>query len=280
LASALFLVAGSGTLAAQEAPVADRPEPALPAVDRLNFTLSGQVGEQGGYGNDMLLGTLAIPLGHPFGLQLDVGAGRFDDDYKSEAGAFHLFWRNPTRAMVGFYGDWGYINPEHAGRVGFEGSYYFERVTLDILVGVNFGQHVDTQGFDEIDLAYYFTDNFKGTLGHRSTTRGQVANIGFEYMPAQAPNWSVYGQAEAGEDDNHSVFAGVRYEFGSKRQPTLIETDRQSRLPIRVPRNIVNVTRCGKLPEAKPATFWRKKMNTMCASRNDLKAKGADEGKL
>jgi hypothetical protein len=277
--TALFLAAGSSALRAQEVASPDRAQDDLPAVDRFNFTLSGLAGSQGGWSNDMVLGTFAIPMFHSFGLQFDMGVGKYDSAYQSEAGAFHVFWRNPSRGMVGFYGDWAYVNPEHAGRVGFEGAYYFDRVTVDVLVGVHFGQHVYTRGFDEIDVAYYFTDNLKGSIGHRNTTRGDVANIGFEYVPARAPNWSIFGEAEFGEDDNHSAFAGLRYEFGPP-PPSLLAGDRQAQVPTRIPRNIVDVTRCGELPESKPSTFWRSKMSTLCASKNELNREGAREGKI
>lgn len=250
-----------------------------PAVEGLNFTAAVQGGEQGGWSNHMFIGSMAVPVWQNFGIQADVGIGSFGSDYTSAAGGLHIFWRDPDTGMLGIYGDWGYVNPEHSGRVAIEASLYLDRVTVDVLAGVRFGQHVYTRAFDEVDFGYYFTDNFKASLGHRFTSRGHVANVSFEYMPESAAGWSIYGEAEIGEDDYSSAYAGIRYSFGAGPNSSLIERDRRSAVRIRIPRNIADDTRCGRLPEVKPKTFWRSEMSILCASKDELDDEGAIEGK-
>lgn len=252
-----------------------------PAVDGLNFKASALTGVVGGYANHMVVlsGATPIPYFNQFGAQVDVAVGNYRSDYNSAAAGLHLFWRDPSVGMLGIYGDWGYVNPEHAGRVGVEASIYNDRWTLDVFAGKQFGQHVFTKFVDEIDLAYYFTDNLRGSIGHRLTSRGHVGNVSFEYMPENLVGWSVFGEAEAGEDEYYGAWIGVRYSFGTGGANTLIERDRASGLKVRVPRNIASVTRCGDLAVTKPETWWRAEMSNLCASADEIADEGGVEGK-
>lgn len=252
-------------------PIAEQTD----AVSGINFTASIQAGSVGGNSNHMLVGSFTTPLWSAFGTQVDLAIGQYKDDYTSAAGGLHIFWRDPTVGMFGIYGDYGYINPEHSGRVGFEGSVYNGRYTLDFLAGARFGQHVYTKAFDEIDLSYYFTDNFRGSIGHRGTSRGNVANVNFEFANPDYAGWSLYGDAEVGEDDYTAAHIGVRFAFGSGSNASLIERDRQSSVKVRIPRGIADDTQCGVLPNAKPKTWWRARMWLLCASKDELAAEGA-----
>lgn len=259
------------------------------AVDGLNFQASVLTGVVGGYSNHMFQATVATPFPYfnQFGAQLDLAIGSYRSSYTSAAAGLHLFWRDPSVGLLGIYGDWGYVNPEHAGRVGIEAALYQGNWSVDALAGVTFGQHVDTEFFDEVDLSYYFTPDFKGSVGHRFTTRGNVGNIGFEYLASNgtASGWSLFGQAEAGEDDYYGAWIGLRYAFGGPSASSLIERDRQSGAMVRIPRNLASVTRCGDIPN--PANYhksWNgfhtEYTQNICGSKDDLAKYGAIEGKL
>jgi hypothetical protein len=252
-----------------------------PAVDGLNFKVGALAGVIGGYSNHMLLVTASAPVPYfsQFGAQLDLALGKYRSDYTSAAAGAHIFWRDPSIGLLGIYGDWGYVNPEHAGRVGFEGSLYIDRWTIDAFVGKQFGQHVYTKTVDEVDLSYYFTDNLRGSIGHRLTSRGNVGNVSFEFMPEVWGGWSVFGEAEGGEDDYYGGWAGIRYSFGTGSATTLIARDRTGDPRTRIPRNIASVTRCGELPHPKPKTWWRADMHNLCASEDELHHEGAEESK-
>lgn len=258
-----------------------------PAVDGFNLRLSALTGVVGGYSNHMFLASVAtpIPMVSGFGAQLDLGIGKYRHDYISAAAGLHLFWRDPGRGMIGIYGDWGYVNPEHAGRMGVEGAIYKDRWTLDGFAGVQFGQHVMTEFVDEVDLSYYFTDDLRGSIGHRLTSRGHAANIGFEFRPQQLSGWTVFGEAEAGEDDYYGAWIGMRVALGASAGASLIEQDRGSGVRIRIPRNIASVTQCGDIPN--PANYFKSwngfehhMSDHLCADEDELNSRGAIIGKM
>lgn len=252
------------------------PVPGIqPAVDGVNFKFSAVTGSLGGHHNHMFIASLAtpVPFAPSFGAQVDLGIGKYRDDYTSAAAGLHLFYRDPDRGLLGIYGDWAYVNPEHAGRVGVEAALYNDRWTLDLLLGKQFGQHVYTKFIDEVDLSYYFTDNFRGSIGHRLISRGHVGNISFEYLFANT-GWSLYGEAETGEDDYHGAWLGLRYAFGQGKATTLIARDRTADPMVRIPRNLASVTQCGNIAETKGSTWWRHEMDNLCASEEEIEDEG------
>ncbi|MGB7335592.1 MAG: hypothetical protein WBD01_07370 [Salaquimonas sp.] len=258
-----------------------------PAVDGVNFKFSAVTGVIGGYANHMFIASMATPMPFfpSFGIQLDLGIGDYRSGYTSAASALHLFYRNPETGMLGIYGDWGYVDNEHGGRMGIETALYSGRWSLDAVAGVRFGQHYDTEFFDEVDLSYYFTDNLKGSIGHRLISRGHVANVGFEYMPENVSGWSVFGEAEAGQDDYQAAWLGLRYSFGQSDAKSLIERDRKADPIVRIPRNLASLTRCGDI--ANPANYHKSwngfeytYTDNICGSKDDLNKYGAVETKL
>lgn len=249
------------------------------AVDRLSFSGSVLGGVEGTYDNIMALGSATMPLSSRISAQVDFGAGSYRSEYFAYTAGARVFWRYEGLGVLGFYADYANVDPEHAGRFGVEGAYYFDRVTIEALLGVRTGTNVYDAGFDEIDVSYYITDDLRASIGHRSTSRGQVGNIGVEYAPRALGGWTFFGEAEAGEDDNHSAFAGLRFTFGDGRYASLIERDRSGPMRTRVPRNIVDVTRCGELPEKQSASFGHRDMSILCASKDELDAENARESK-
>lgn len=249
-----------------------------PAVDGLNFKAGVVSGAIGGYHNHMFVGSVALPmpLMPSLGVQLDLGIGKYRKDYISAASGLHIFYRDPDKGLLGVYGDWGYVDNEHGGRVGLEVSTYQDRWSLEAMVGVQFGQHYLTEFVDEVDLAYYFTDNLKGSIGHRLLSRGHVANIAVEYAPSNN-GWSVYGEAEIGEDDYDGVWAGMRYSFGSSAGKSLIERDRQSDPIVRIPRNLANLTQCGDTQNGHESWngFETTSRVNLCADKDTLRNYGA-----
>lgn len=248
------------------------------SVDGWNFQAGITAGAVGGYSNHMLVVSVTGPL--PFfpkiGMQRDLAVGMYRDDYTSAASGMHIFYREKNLGMFGIYGDWGYVDNEHGGRVGVELSSYQDRWSVDVLAGVRFGQHFLTEFTDEVDLSYYFTDNFKASVGHRLTSRGHVGNVGFEYA-ASNNGWTVYGEAEIGEDDYDAAWAGVRYAFGSSRGKSLMQRDRESSVKVRIPRNIASVTQCGDTPNGHKSWNGFKTSNTinLCGDKDTLAQYGA-----
>lgn len=111
-----------------------------------------------------------------------------------------------------------------------EGEAYFGRFTLQGIAGVEFGNStsgvvgpssiltydVKTRFFDKINLAYYFTDNLKGYVGHRYVGGRNALALGGEAGfrlngPAMA---SLFVEGRIGENDFHGVWGRLRFYFG------------------------------------------------------------------
>lgn len=276
---AVVNTAHSADLLLDPTPVAQQPAPDQPAaaVDAVNFEVSILGGAYqrnvlGTASNAMFTGSVATPIPGfaNFGAQLDGAVGIYDGDFTSAAGGLHLFYRN-EKGLIGIYGDWAYTDPEHGGRVGFELSSYHDRWSVDALVGIQFGQHFETEFIDEVDLSYYYTDDLRVSVGHRLTSRGHVGNLSFEHLLNEQgfDGFSVFGEIEAGEDSYVGGFGGIRYAFGSNAS-TLIERDRSSSVQVRIPRNLSSVTQCGNLDVPRPATSLRAEQSNLCASEGQI----------
>ncbi len=277
-----FSVANAADLILDPTPVAEQPAPSQPAVavDALNFELSVLGGAYqrnvlGTASNAMFVASVATPLPifHNLGAQLDAAVGIYDGDFTSSAAGLHLFWRDSEKGMIGIYGDWAYTDPEHGGRVGVELSSYHDRWTVDAFLGMRFGQHFNTEFTDEVDLSYYYTDDFRVSVGHRLTSRGHVGNLSFESLITDVgvDGLSVFGEIEAGEDSYVGGFAGIRYAFGGN-STSLIERDRRSSVQVRIPRNLASVTQCGDLDVPRPETSLRGEQTNLCASEDEINA--------
>ena len=256
------------------------------AVDGLNFTAGLLGGSLDGSANGMGLISLATPFPYfsSFGVQGDLAYGLYDGTRASSsaAAALHIFWRNPGVGMLGIYGDWGYLSPVHSGRLGLEAAHYSGQWSIDGLFAMEFGQNVDTKFVDEIDLSYYVDDNMKVSLGHRLTARGNVANVSFEKQFGETAGsaWSIFSEAEAGQDDYYQVFAGIKASLGNTIATTLIGRDRNSNVKIRIPRNLASITQCANVDTPFPAPKWLTDLHlitpgsmteTLCDSKNTLR---------
>lgn len=282
IASALIPgVALSADLLIDPTPVAQQPAPNQPAVavDAVNFELSILGGAYqrnvlGTASNAMFTASVASPIPNftNFGIQIDGAAGIYDGDFTSAAAGLHIFYRNES-GVLGIYGDWAYTDPEHGGRVGVEISSYHDRWSVDALVGIQFGQHFESEFIDEVDLSYYYTDNLRVSVGHRLTSRGHVGNLSFEHLLTDQglDGVSIFGEIEAGEDNYVGGFGGIRYAFGGNAT-TLIDRDRRSNVQVRIPRNLSSVTQCGNLDVPRPATSLRAEQSNLCASQEDIDA--------
>jgi hypothetical protein len=225
----------------------------LPAVDGINAKIDGYGGganhSNGFYGTS---GSLAFPLAHQWGAQIDGGIAS-GDGTSAFGGAGHLFWRDPSIGLLGAYGsyahwngtdfDIGHISAD-TGRVAAEGEYYSGRWTLSGLAGVE-AVHINAPAvegvpafsipnsfFDSISASYYVTDDFKLSIGHVYTYGVHFLTLGSEYGFALGGGRmaSLFVGGSIGEGGANAILSGVRIYFG-QRDKTLIDRHRQDDPP-------------------------------------------------
>jgi hypothetical protein len=246
--SGLFLVLSS--LLHSVALAIDRnPQPlytdgqSLPAVDGLNAKADAFGGEANGRAFFGGTGSVTVPLGFRYGLQIDGLVAGFDSQFQGDvtvgATAGHLFWRDPAVGHLGIYGH--YVHADAFGGVDFlagagEGALYLGRFTLEGLVGVEGGEVEDAFGsfdiatrfFDMAHLSYYPTDNLKLSVGHSYILGEHAAWFGAEwgFGTGGGTMSALYAQGSIDEDGDGVFLGGLRIYFG-QHDKTLIRRQRE-----------------------------------------------------
>lgn len=198
----------------------------LPAVSGINGKLSVQGGVLDDDGFAALTGSLSLPVGYRYGVQLDGTIGVQDGDFVGGVGG-HLFWRDPSFALLGIYGTYtGNENVDgEIARIGVEGEYYWNQFTLRAVLGAEFID-IDLPAYDETnffafsDLSYYAMDNLELSVGHRYTGESHALALGVEYQLDQqvfASGISLFAEGRIGEDDYKGAWAGVRMYLGDNK---------------------------------------------------------------
>ena len=235
--------------------------PNYAAVDGINGKIEGLGGSLAHKGLYGARGSLSIPLGGLYGLQYDGELGSWDSKFYGKIGA-HLFWRDPSRGLIGLYAGhthWSKYGGVHVTQVAAEGEYYWDRLTLHGVAGVEFGNtatstassivphvpgtaapgitttmidgyDVKTRFFDQIDLKYYWTDNSDTYIGHRYLGGKHALALGGEAaLPVGVGGGrmlTAFVEGRIGEDDFQGVWGGLKAYFG-QRDKTLIRRHRE-----------------------------------------------------
>jgi hypothetical protein len=239
-----------------------------PAVDGINGKVEAWVGNIDRLSLYGYRGAFSIPLATQWGLQVDTSAGSLGSRAFGSI-APHLFWRDPSRGLVGLYAShtyWDQFGGVHVTQVAGEGEAYWGRFTVQGIVGVEFGNSVTSiatgggvfpgpnpgpvpggvppgsivnalflQGYDiktrfmdQINLKYYFTDDWNGYIGHRYLGGLNALALGTE---AAVPlGWgrmgAVFVEARLGEHQFQGIWGGLKLYFG-QRDKTLIRRQRE-----------------------------------------------------
>lgn len=201
----------------------------MQAVDGVNAKISGWGGSVSGDGLAGASGSVSLPVACGWGVQFDASAASFDSRFLGSLGG-HVFWRDPSKALLGAYAAgtyWDQGGGVKVGHIGPEGELYLGRVTLQGVAGIEFGNStsnatmafdVKTRFFDVANVAFYPTDNLKLYIGHRYIAGNHAAALGAELgLPMQRGMMaSLFVDAVAGENDFHGVMAGLRLYFRQK----------------------------------------------------------------
>ena len=222
VAVALFMSQGAAT--AQES---------KPAVSEPNFKAGinlghGQVtGDQSNgftwYGE----GAFTLPIGKPFGLQLEGTLGSLDGRFFRGAAA-HAFWRDPDLALLGGTFQYQGLSGGDVFRFGGEGELYLGRFSVAGQVGYQTGNPNASKtirpgqgAYGLLDVRYYPLDNLMVRAGGgfaplRKEKYEGIIRFGVEYQPdfAPIPGMTLFIDGDVGTYKHHIVTAGVRLYFG------------------------------------------------------------------
>jgi hypothetical protein len=201
-------------------------------------------------------GAFALPLGQPFGLQIDGMVGSADDDlFYGIAG--HLFWRDPAVGLLGFYASYAkwdssqtiavdtevdgtvqQITGGEVAKVGVEAEAYLGRLSLEGMIAYQFGDEEGVAG--KGTLAFYPTDDlrFDVSVSHLEGP-GFSGGVGVEWAPPAAGGLALFADASIDEDEDVRAFGGVTFYFGP--QKSLIQRHREDDPDVELPDDLVKL---------------------------------------
>jgi hypothetical protein len=210
-----------------------------PAVSGFNTKLSVEGGAYDGDGSGLLQGSLTTPLGHAFGLQFDGALGTVGSDVLG-GGGVHLFTREPSSYLLGFYGSFHTWDSINISRFAAEGELYRGRFTLSGIAGLESVDVPSTKGgltvlntdsdhfFTELDLSYYPRDNVRLSVGYHYENEKSFGAAAIEYMPQwNGAPMSLFATGNFGESGDTQITAGIRLYLGADRNKTLIRRQRE-----------------------------------------------------
>ncbi len=214
---------------------ADVVAPDLCAVSGVNGKLAFEGGawDANGFNNEELIqgiGSLSMPLGCMFGLQLDAGAGEFGDANSVGVGG-HLFMRDPNSYLFGVhatYEDWSFNAPAldvESVKIGAEAELYLGNVSLEAWAGVEDTNRTSSDFFGKLTAAFYVTDDLRLAAGVRHSNDVTSGVIGAEWQMPDMP-LALTADAEFGENDYQAFSIGAKFYFGAE-QKSLINRHRQ-----------------------------------------------------
>jgi hypothetical protein len=271
LLSTTAVAFGVSSPAAWAADLGTAPESYTPDFSIAGPAVSAPNGKLGAFGGVIAddeaaygaFGAFAIPLGNSFGLQIDGMVGNADDDlFYGVAG--HLFWRDPTVGLLGFYASYAEwdssqtvaadtgpsgaiqeITGGEVGKVGLEGEAYLGRVTLEGMIAYQFGDEEGVAG--KGTFAFYPTDDlrFDVSVSHLEGP-GFSGGVGVEWAPPQAMGLAFFADASIDEDEDVRAFGGVTMYFG--QQKSLIQRHREDDPDVDLPDDLFKITGEAKCP--------------------------------
>ena len=178
----------------------------------------GTVGPVDYYGAQ---GSIDFPLSDSFGAQVDGFVGQLKS-ITGYGGAGHVFWRDPSTALVGLY-----VSDQHfdlfggfdVTKVGGEAELYLNaQWTLRAIAGWESADFLPDRFFDRADVVYYPSDNFSIMAGHRYTLGVHAAVLGAQFQ-LPGTNFAVSLQGRAGELHTSGIFGSLTYFFGETGKP-------------------------------------------------------------
>jgi len=188
-----------------------------PAVSAVNGKLDLQGGASNGTGTALTEGSLTVPLGRNFGLQLDGALGKREPQNVGGTGG-HLFWRDPDRGLAGLAAERIWVGGRFFNRVGAEGELYEPRWTLAGAAGYQDGLVPHTL-YTKLDLRIYLTDDLMISPGFHQSGGRYLGRGSVEWQAGSigGAGFALFMDAGAGTQGAGFVVAGVRLYFGPEK---------------------------------------------------------------
>jgi hypothetical protein len=211
------------------------PPPAfrLPAVSRINGKVDFAIGAvtslqtfgPGYVPSFRAQAALSIPVGDKFGIQIDGVVSTTQGTLFTHA-AGHFFWRNPETGLAGAYAAISQWSGVTRIRLGAEGEYYWNNISVEALVGAEI-IGIPVGMFAIVDLAFYTaSENLRFSVGARHNFAGNSLALGAEYQVHSGQNvgWAIFADAELSQT-YQAIFGGLRLYFGDDK--TLMRRHRE-----------------------------------------------------
>jgi len=225
--SAMAAAFSIGSIASVGIAHADDPlevKPALKAVSELNSDIAIAGGDRDGSKTFFAEGAVTFPLGDSFGMRIDGTAGVSNGSFLGGA-AGHLFWRDPTKGLLGIAGGYTTAKPKNSidgsqgtGVFAGEGEWYLDDVTFSGMAGFQFANKDGKDGFiGGLDVEWYPTQDLLLSVGFESNPENNtLGRVGFEYRPGfeAIPGLTFFTEGAFGDNNYNRVYAGIRIFFG------------------------------------------------------------------
>lgn len=179
------------------------------AVSGLNGKVQVVTGKVDGAQANAIAGSVSMPLASKFGVQVDALKG----NNKTSGYGAHTFWRDADKGLVGVAASQVKVGDTKMQRLGIEGEYYLNNVTVSAEIGKQHGD-VPKANQRRLDLLWYANDNLAFDLGATSADSTKRQHLGVEYQT----HWkgvALFADAAQGSNHYDHLLAGATYYIGS-----------------------------------------------------------------
>ncbi|WP_317932037.1 hypothetical protein [Halioxenophilus sp. WMMB6] len=191
---------------------------AEPAVDAINAKASLIVGSDEVSLVDV---NLTLPVTHAIGAQVDIASGNHELGNVSAVSG-HLFWRDPSSALLGVIASWHSFELIDNRRIALQGEKFLNDITLRAIAGYESSKAEEAGHSDTIEDAY---GKFKATWypqnnlalytklnQHHERTGG---GIGAEWQAGYSANigYSLFAELDHTEGEGNRGLVGIRFYF-------------------------------------------------------------------
>jgi hypothetical protein len=216
------------------------PAKQLPAVSGVNAKIGAFGGSIDGLSGGGVLGALSVPLHDQWGLQVDGLAGSAGgSSFWGAAG--HLFWRDPSKGLLGGYASWVDWSPIGAevGKAGVEGELYSGQFSFEGILAAQWGTFSGLAA--TATVAYYVQDNLRLDASYRLLQGvGSIGTVGVEWQH-QDSGLALFGNASWGAGGYQTFLGGVKFYTGP--QKSLIRRHREDDPGVGLPLDLFT---CGR----------------------------------